>query len=245
MPSVNSWPQVNSASQMQAPNAFSLELVGELAKQDVFVFNMLRRLTVATYDEFLDVLYDDLKLVIERLEENPQDFPDESEDATTKRIADILWGMQYTAAHDQAAGGNVDLTICLNRLNFKWIAEAKKFKSVTDMREGYLQLSTRYRPGMGSNGVMYGGMIGYLRRPGAAGHMKTWRKALSAVPGAESSVLTDCARRYALAFNSEHAHKDFGVPLRVWHNCVVLTFDPKDRSGRKATRFQKAAGDAG
>lgn len=232
---------MDSAGQPQAPSAFSLDRLGELAMHDVFISNMLRRITVTTYDEFLSVLYDDLKLVIERLEENPQDFPDEPEDATTKRIADILWGMQYSASHNLAAGGNVDLTVAITRLNFKWIAEAKKFGSVTDMREGYLQLSTRYKPGMGSNGVMYGGMIGYLRRPNAAAHMKNWRETFPTVPGAETSVLVDCARRYALGFQSEHAHKDFGVPLRVWHNCVVLTFEPQDKSGRAAKRYRKGA----
>jgi hypothetical protein len=230
---------VDSPRLVQTPSALSLDVVIELAKHDVFVANFLRRTMATTYDEFLSVLYDDLKLAIERLEENPQDFPDEPEDATTKRIADILFGMQYTASHNLAAGGNVDLTVAITRLNFKWIAEAKKFGSITDMREGYLQLSTRYRPGMGSNGVMYGGMIGYLRRPDAATHMKSWREALPAVPGAETSVLTDCARRYALGFQSEHAHKDFGVPLRVWHNCVVLTFEPQDKSGRTAKRYKK------
>lgn len=230
---------MDSTRQTQAPSAFSLDFINDLAKHDVFTSNFLRRITVTTYDDFLSVLYDDLKLVIERLEENPQDFPDEPEDATTKRIADILWGMQYSASHNLAAGGNVDLTIAITRLNFKWIAEAKKFGSVADMREGYLQLSTRYRPGMGSNGVMYGGMIGYLRRPNAAAHMKRWRETLPTVPGAETSIFADCARRYALGFQSEHAHKDFGVPLRVWHNCVVLTFEPQDKSGRIAKRYQK------
>lgn len=229
---------VDNLSHTQAPSSFSLQNVVDLAQNDVFIRNFLRRITATTYDEFLSVLYDDLKLTIERLEENPQDFPNETEDATTKRMADILWGMQYSASHNLAAGGNVDLTVAITRMNFKWIAEAKKFESVTDMREGYLQLSTRYRPAMDSNGVMHGGMIGYLRRPDAAGSMKNWRDALPTVPGAEKSVLADCSRRNALGFQSEHAHKDFGLPLRVWHNCVVLTFEPKDKSGRAAKRYQ-------
>lgn len=220
------------------PGSLTLERLSELAKRDVFVRNAIRRIMVSTYDDFLDVLYDDLKLVIERLEENPQDFLDESEDATTKRLADMLWAMQYTASHNRASGGNVDLTVEITRMNFKWIAEAKKFASVSDMRAGYLQLSTRYRPSMGTNGVMYGGMIGYIRTPNAAAHMTRWRKTLPTVSGAESTVLSDCARRYALAFQSEHAHKDFGVPLRVWHNCVVLTFSPQDKSGRSAQRYR-------
>lgn len=222
--------------------SFTLERVSELAKTDVYVRNALRRILVSTYDDFLDVLYDDLKLVFERLEENPQDFLDESEDATTKRMADMLWAMQYTASHNRASGGNVDLTVEITRMNFKWIAEAKKFSSVSDMRAGYLQLSTRYRPSMGANGVMYGGMIGYLRKSNAAAHMARWRATLPTVSGAENSVLSDCTRRHKLAFQSEHSHQDFGVPLRVWHNCIVLAFNPQDKSGLAAKRYRKDPG---
>ncbi len=219
--------------------SLTLLRLSQLAKNDVFVRNAIRRILVSTYDDFLDVLYDDLKLVIERLEENPQDFLDESEDATTKRLADMLWAMQYTASHNRASGGNVDLTVENIRMNFKWIAEAKKFASVSDMRAGYLQLSTRYRPSMGANGAMYGGMIGYIRKQNATEHMTRWRQTLPTVSGAERSALFDCARRYTLAFQSEHPHKDFGVPLRVWHNCVVLAFSPQDKSGLSAKRYRQ------
>ncbi|SDO16232.1 hypothetical protein [Polaromonas sp. JS666] len=221
---------------MQA--SFSLAAVEEAAKNDFYVANLLRRVTVSTYDEFLDVLYDDVKLVIERLEDNPQNYPDESEDATTQRIADILWGMQYDASHNTQAGGNVDLTVSNPRRQFKWIAEAKKFADIGDMREGYLQLATRYRPGMAPGGVMYGGLIGYLHRPNAAEHIRSWRDAFASLPVASGNVLADCARRYALGFNSEHNHQTFGIPLRVWHTCVVLHFAPEDRSGRTAKRYK-------
>jgi hypothetical protein len=215
---------------------FSLEAVAEVAKHDPFLTNLFRRITVSNYDEFLDVLYDDMNLVIERLEGNPQNYPDESEDATTQLIADILWGMQYSASHNVQAGGNVDLTI--SKSSFKWIAEAKIFNNVGDMRKGYKQLATRYRPGMGSKGVMYGGLIGYLRRENAANHIERWKTAFSKMSVANGHVLTDCARRYALGFNSEHKHQDFGTPLRVWHTCVVLHFSPKDISGLTAKRYK-------
>lgn len=215
---------------------FSLDNIAEAAKHDYLLANLLRRITVSSYDEFLDALYDDMNLVIERLEGNPQNYPNESEDATTQRIADILWGMQYSASHNVQAGGNVDLTISKN--NFKWIAEAKIFKNVGDMREGYKQLATRYRPGMGSKGVMYGGLIGYLHRENAADQIGRWKTAFSKMTVANGHVLTDCARRYALGFNSEHKHKDFGTPLRVWHTCVVLHFSPQDISGCTAQRYK-------
>jgi hypothetical protein len=222
----------------------SLADLEDAAKYDINLAGMTRRVFASTFDEFLNVLHDDLKLVIERLENNPQNYPDESEDATTQRIADMLWGMQYEASHNLQAGGNVDLTIEMSRRQFKWIAEAKKFSSISGMQEGYLQLATRYRPGMGSNGVMNGGLIGYVRRPNAAKHMTDWRTALASLPEAPGCVFEDCDRRHTLGFFSEHPHQDFGVPFRVWHTCVVLHFAPADKSGRTAKRY-KSAGTAG
>lgn len=215
-----------------------MESLTQAAKYDVRLACLVRRTFASTYEDFLDVLHDDLKLAIERVENNPQDFLDESEDATTKRIADMLWGMQYEASHNLQAGGNVDLTIEMPRRQFKWIAEAKKFSSVTGMKEGYLQLATRYRAGMGANGVMHGGLIGYLRRPNAVKHMKSWKTAFPALPVAADSTLSDCPRRHALGFISEHAHQDFGLPFRVWHVCVVMHFSPKDKSGLTAKKYK-------
>ena len=86
-----------------------------LASNDVFIENLLRRLTVKTYEEFLDVLYDDLMLAVHRLEQNPQHYTEEQEDATTQRLLDILFGMSYTASHDMQSGGNVDVTIEFNK----------------------------------------------------------------------------------------------------------------------------------
>ena len=219
--------------------SFSMASLVEAAKHDVRLAGLTRRIFASTYEDFLDVLHDDLKLVIERLENNPQDYPDESEDATTKRIADMLWGMQYEASHNLQAGGNVDLTIEMPRRQFKWIAEAKKFSSLTGMNEGYLQLATRYRPGMGSGGVMHGGLIGYLRRPNAVKHMNDWKVAFPALATVSESLLSDCPRRHSLGFISEHGHQDFGMPFRVWHVCVVMHFAPKDKSGRTAKRYKK------
>jgi hypothetical protein len=212
------------------------DYINALALADVNVKNWVRRQTVTTYAEFLDVLYDDLKLIVERLEENPQNFLEESEDATTQRLIDIAFGFGYTAQHVQK-GGNVDVTISIARQNFHWIGEAKKFDDVGDLREGYLQLSTRYRAAMDVDGLMHGGLIGYLRRPNAKECMEAWENHFSELTVAAGNVRTPCPRRGPLAFVSEHAHQDFGTLLRVWHLCVQLHFSPKDRSGRTAQRY--------
>lgn len=217
----------------------SLAEIEILGKHDPMIRNFLRRLRVETYDEFLEVLYDDIKIAVERLETTPQLYLDEGEDATTQRLLDILHGMAYGASHNMQLGGNVDITIDLFRKGFRWIGEAKRFNDVGDMREGYLQLATRYTPGSGSIERVHGGLIGYLRRPDAASCMKGWRAHYS-VQVETASALSDCPRRGPLAFVSEHTHQGLGLPFRIWHLCISLHFDPQDVSGRTAQRYQAA-----
>lgn len=209
-----------------------------LAEDDIVVKNFLKRRLASTYDEFRESLSDDLLSVISQLEENPQHYRTDTEDATTQRIIDMLKVMGYTAHHNRQSGGNVDITVEVTRRNFKWLGEAKKFESVGDLREGYLQLATRYRTGMDANGVLHGGLIGYLRRPDAVGCIKDWRKHFASQDFAVKAKFDECSRRGPLGFFSEHAHKDYGLPLRVWHFCAVLHFKPEDLSGRQAATYR-------
>jgi hypothetical protein len=214
-----------------ANSNLTLADIEALGRQDCSIANFLRRLSVVDYDDFIDVLYDDILIAVERMEESPHLYIKEGEDATTQRLLDMLHAMSYSAHHDLQLGGSVDITIELGRRGLRWIGEAKRYKSVADMREGYLQLSTRYKPGRGSLTHVNAGLIGYVRRPNAAKCMETWRAHfLKSVE--TSSAMSECQRRGPLAFVSEHTHESIGIPFRVWHLCVSLHFDPKDKSGR-------------
>ena len=218
----------------------SLSQLEYLATQDVAFQGAIRRWTVQTYGNFLDVLYDDLSLVIEQLETNCQQYPlDENEDATTQRIVDMLAVMGYSANHNAASGGNVDITVELTRKRWKWIAEAKRFNSTSDLRAGYLQLATRYRPGLPDKQKAHAGLLGYLRRPKASRALTNWQEALRKMPEASGSTFDLCTRRGPMAFYSEHEHEVMGVPFRVWHVCIALHFDPKDKSGLTAKKYKK------
>lgn len=208
-----------------------------LAEEDIFIKNLLQRRLAATMESFLQTLYDDVVAVVSMLEENPHQYVDDTEDQTTQRLVDMLKCMGYTAYHNAQAGGNVDLTVEMTRRNFRWIAEAKKFGDVGDLREGYLQLATRYKPGVAADGVAHGGLLAYLRRPDAKGKMQGWKAHFLTLPIAVASKTTSCGRRGELGFISEHPHRDYGVPLRVWHVCVMLNFEPKDASARSAKRY--------
>ncbi|OYQ39932.1 hypothetical protein CHU94_11365 [Rhodoferax sp. TH121] len=221
-----------------ADNSLTIEKLEALATQDVFLANMLRRLTVKTYSDFVEVLYDDLKLATERLEQNPQLHLEDEEDATTEKLLLILFGFQYQASHDAQSGGAVDITVELPKRGFKWIGEAKRFKSVADMREGYLQLSTRYSPGSGSLNLVHGGLIGYLRRSRAAKHVADWKEHFKEQFDSEGTTYSDCNRRGPWGFITEQEHESLGVPFRVWHFCISLHFAPKDKSARSAKKYK-------
>ncbi len=215
----------------------TLAKIQTLASNDVFIENFLRRIAVSTYEEFLDVLYDDLMLAVHRLEQNPQHYIDEHEDATTQRLLDILYGMTYTASHDMQSGGNVDITIEFTQKRLRWIGEAKRFNSVGDMRAGYLQLATRYTPGAGSTTAAYGGLIGYLRRKDAAACMNGWKSHFG-TQVETTATFEPCARRGELGFVSETSHQVLGIPFRVWHLCIALYFQPLDKSGLASKKYR-------
>lgn len=214
--------------------ASSLERLGD---EDILIRHFLQRRLAATMEDFLEALHDDVVAIVSMLEENPHQYSDDTEDQTTQRLVDMLKCMGYTAHHNAQAGGNVDLTVEITRKNFRWIAEAKKFGDVGDLREGYLQLATRYKPGVAADGVAHGGLLAYLRRPDAKGKMEAWKAHFLTLPIAAASKTKSCKRRGKLGFISEHPHADYGIPLRVWHVCVMLNFEPKDASARSAKRY--------
>jgi len=221
-------------------NVSSIQHLEILSDQDIYLAGMLERCTVRTFISFVSNVQDALCRAIGQLEENPQNYPsDESEDATTQRLVDMMKIVGYEAHHNKQSGGNVDITIALARKNWKWIAEAKKYGDVGDLREGYLQLASRYRPGFGDDGTAYAGLIGYFRRPNPESALPLWESELKKIPLAKDCEISACSRRTGRAFYSKHAHKDFPVDFLVWHTCAFLHFSPDDKSGRSAARYKE------
>lgn len=219
--------------------SLSAERLSQLGEEDDVIGDLLGRRLASNHQEFRQAVETDILRVIARLELNPQMHNEKSEDETTQAVVDMLFCMGYTAHHNAQQGGNVDITIEQTRKNFRWIAEAKIFDDVGDLREGYLQLASRYRAGMDDAGTLHGGLIAYLRRPNAAACMAGWRAHFLTLAVAQGAVTEDCLRRHQLGFYSQHAHVDFGIPFRVWHLCIVLHFKPQDASGRSALKYAK------
>ncbi|OEU52310.1 MAG: hypothetical protein BA861_07000 [Desulfobacterales bacterium S3730MH5] len=204
--------------------------LGTLAKMGAMnpaFANFARRALVNTYDDFIDVLYDDLDAIVSFLEENPELRHTDPEDRITVEIIGQLRRQGYDASHDTKHGGHADLLV--NKSHFKWIGEAKIHDSYNYLLQGFQQLTTRYSSG--SDYQQAGGLLIYHRGENTKGVMDEWAKRLASesLPGLE---VTPCIKR-SLPFFSSHTHEKSGLPFRVRHMPVMLYFNPKDKSARQ------------
>lgn len=210
---------------------------------DAMLAGYVAKLTVSSYEDFVNGLYDQIQRCIGSLENHKHIIENESEDATTTRIIMFLEGAGFKA-RQQTAAGNVDIYIENLEHGYKWIGEAKKYDSVTSIAEGFKQLTTRYSVGADKSGKGYGALIGYLRRPDSKSLIEDWKKTIEALPEATNVQFSDCTRMAPFAFISEHDHQSTGYPYQTWHICVQLHVDPKDKSGVKSKAGKKRAAKA-
>lgn len=199
--------------------------------------NMVRQRYVKTYDEFIDVFYEMLDYCIGRLEENPQHHQEDTEDQLTHQLVNLLQVAGYNVTQGETGGGNKDITVRWLNPDWSWIGESKKYHSLTDVREGFLQLTTRYR----NSNPLYtqGGLIAFTLRPKAAALIKEWMDE-AATMKLDNFRAEDCPRRPKLAYISYHDHVASGLPCKIRHIAVVLYFHPEDKSGRTAKKYQNA-----
>lgn len=215
----------------------SLEELGILVTHSEYAFDMLRHEFSQTYEDFVESLYDNIDKAIGKLEENPQFYEKVGEDKITHEIANMLSMAGYDARQGETSGGNVDLTVRGYKSAWSWIGEAKIYKTIDDLREGFLQLSTRYRNASPVHAKA--GILAYTKRADAAACLRTWLEEISKMGLPDFSV-AECARRGALAFYTTHKHEASGLPIHVRHTAICLYHLPKDGSGRNAQKYQAA-----
>lgn len=207
-----------------------MKRLNDMSRVDPYLKNVIRRCAVETYPEFIEVLYDDIDIVIDEIERNPELHSSLREDQITIQIVNMLRRSSYTASHDQKSGGHVDVTVESRWRSFVWLGEAKKQNGKAYFNEGLLQLLNRYS--QGSPGRDQGGLMLYLTKGDAVKAMDTWKQALGI--DKQCKTVTPCAKRDGLAFFSTHNHPRSGRPYRIRHMGVMLHFAPNDRSARKA-----------
>jgi hypothetical protein len=182
------------------------------------------RWLVATYDDFIEVLYKDIDDIVSSLQENPELYQkDRSEDRITVEIKKMLNHMGYDAAHDVKHGGHTDLLV--KKDVYIWIGEAKIHSSYDYLWQGFQQLTTRYSSG--DSNQKDGGLLIYIFQKDAKTVMDEWMKHLSS-KNLEGYTSETCKKR-SLSFFSNHRHTKSGLIFRTRHIPVMFHFDPKDR----------------
>jgi hypothetical protein len=186
--------------------------------------NSIRRVTAASYEQFIEALYIDLSGIISIIQENPELRKGDGEDRLTIEIIGSLRAMGYDAGHEGKVGGHADILV-RGRDNFLWIGEAKIHSSYDYLFQGFQQLCTRYSTG--DTGQDCGGLIIYIRNKDSANVISEWRKRMPAYE-IKGLYFSGCSTRPDFVFNTTHVHERAGVPFKVKHIGVSLYFEPKD-----------------
>lgn len=186
--------------------------------------NLIKRHTLTTYQEFVDVLYNDINEIVAILQENPELRKEDEEDRLTIEIVGMLKTMGYNADHERKVGGHTDISV-RGRSNFLWIGEAKIHSSYGYLFEGFQQLCTRYA--VGDVNQNCGGLLIYIRNRDASNVISTWKERITG-HNLEDLVREDCAERPNMVFYTTHKLDRSGQKFYVKHIGISLHFDPKD-----------------
>ncbi|KAB0598080.1 hypothetical protein K8O84_10595 [Cupriavidus pauculus] len=208
-----------------------------LIKNDPIQSASIHRQFTSSYDQFIELFYQTLDFTIALIEENPQFQQDRSEDELTDQIVRSLKIAGYDVTQGTTGGGNKDITVKWRNPMWSWIGEAKIYKSIASLREGFLQLITRYRTSDPRH--TQGGLIAYTFRPKAAQLLKEWMDEVVTVPEAEGIKVEQCNIKRDLAYITIHDHVATGLPCRIRHVSVALYFLPQDKSGRTAKKYAR------
>jgi hypothetical protein len=219
----------------QQHSAYSLDAIEALLARSQYAQNMVRKELVNDYKDFIEVLYDELDLILTKLETNPQFYYSDDEDKITHSIVTMLQMRNYAATQGTTSGGNVDITVIGPNPQWSWIAEAKIYNSLTALREGFLQLTTRYR---NANPIFADrALLAYTKRDDAAGHLKNWDDEVQNL-GLINYSRSNCNRRGSLAFYTSHKDKSTSQTITIRHTAICLYHLPEDKSGRNAKKYK-------
>lgn len=215
---------------------------------------------VSSYDEFLDVLYDDLEFVIDKLSMHRDKYaagmrtnPKEGEDLINTTIADLLCARGWSASHDTHINGHADISVTIPYTDYLWIGESKINQGSSYIHKGFKQLLYRYSTGLDNKTA--GGIIVYMTRTKKTQTeiMDEWKKILlgqdiaheediPALTKNDCNVLDDCqyvvspvnqfmsCPKNTLCFYSTHTHPQSGKDYTVRHMAIDFRYEPQDQN---------------
>lgn len=180
------------------------------------------RLTVTSYDEFIEVLYKDLDSCISYVEEDPKVRLTDGEDRLTSELIGLLKARLYSAAHDEMIGGHSDIVV-RHEKGYLWIGEAKIHSGYDYLVQGFNQLTTRYM--RGTPNADKGALLIYIRNSNVAKVVESWGTKLEELK-LPAYVKRDCSSRKELGFYNDHTHTASGRLVSIRHIGINLHWNP-------------------
>lgn len=211
--------------------------------------HIIRRNTNApepeNYEQFLDMLYDDLDLIIKKFSKSKdkyyQGMKDNSkngEDLINTIICDMLEMRGWTARHDTSVNGHADIVVELLGEDYQWLGEGKINNSNPHIYHGLKQLLYRYSTGLDNENA--GGILIYInQKPKSQLDILTdWKNYLlnknETLPEDSeempfSPVITNkpCCKQ-SLAFYTKHKHPSSGLNYNIRHMIIDFRHQPKE-----------------
>src|SRR4051812_6177534 len=104
---------------------------------------MLELILPHSYETFFKLINRLLDFILRQMCQNPELHCDRSEDQLTIEVVVALRATGLEANHDTKIGGHVDIVV-RGKHDYHWLAEAKIGTNTGWVREGFMQLCTRY-----------------------------------------------------------------------------------------------------
>lgn len=208
---------------------FTLKQLKDLQQDIPSIKGLVGLPLVKTYEDFINVLYDDLDLSVGMLEDYRHKLQRDDEDRLTIQIATNLRQKGYDVEHDTQIGGHADLLV--KHKNFRWIGEAKIYGSYANLKQGFKQLVTRYTTANECSNQ--GGMIIYIYKSNASAIMNNWRNKITDKDVGVKKIRVMSCQRKKIAFVSSHLHAVSGLQYQTRHIPVMLYFAPQDLRSSK------------
>lgn len=199
----------------------------------------IQRVSVKKYDQFIELLHEDINDCIEDLQSSKVDYQDEfpkdktGEDRISRRVIKFMRDRKYRA-DAKFINGNADIVIEHKIEKFVWIGEAKLVsgKDAKYIWKGFDQLTTRYDDGASKEKVN-GGVFVYVFGGGLKQVMDDFRAFTKEKQDpVKFKKYLDCKITPG-GFYAVHEHQVSGLDYTTRFIPITFYFKPKDRKKDK------------
>ena len=144
------------------------------------------------------------------------------EDEISMQVVQMLNFAGIYAVHDQHVNGHCDIVVN-HPSGFRWLGEAKVHSGYDWLKDGFLQLSTRY--GTALPGKDHGELIIYHMGGSSVTVLTEWRERL--LGSHDIAMISEDKIETDLFFRTEHDCPNSGCRFFVRHTIVPLQHNPK------------------